>query len=148
LKVILDSDVLIDHFRSGSEAALLAQLADRTQWYLSSVVAMELRSGCRSRRDVRLLDKFFHSFERTGRVVYPSHRIWLRAGIALAELGRRPGVNATRRKNMANDALIALSAASIGAAVVTRNATDFQALARVMPLLWFRGVEEALAAMR
>jgi predicted nucleic acid-binding protein len=147
LKIVLDSDVLIDRFRRGSEAALFAQLADRAQWYLSSVVAMELRAGCRSRSDVRILEKFFRPFERSGRITYPNHALWIRAGAILAGLGRF-GVEPNRRKTMVNDALIAVSAASIGAAVVTRNARDFSVLSRVVPLLWFGGVDEALAAMR
>lgn len=67
--------------------------------------------------------------------------MWVRAGAILANL------EPTKRKAIANDALIAISALSIGAAVVTRNAPDFGQLARFTPLTWFGSVEEALAAV-
>lgn len=83
-------------------------------------------------------------FERTQRVVYPDHRMWVRGGSVLAELSRRHSVEPTKRRMLANHTLIALSAISIGAAVVTFNARDFTLLARVIPLTWFGSVEEAL----
>ncbi len=115
---------------------------------MSSVVAMELRAGCAAKSDVRSLEKFLRPFDRSGRIVYPNHEMWIRAGSVLADLGRRFAVEPSRRRTMSNDTLIALSAVSIGAAVVTRNARDFALLARAIPLIWFGSVEDTLDAMR
>lgn len=108
---------------------------------------MELRVGCRTRADVRLFRKLLAPFERTQRVIYPDHRMWVRAGAILGDIGSLHAIERTKRKTLANDALIALSAVSIGAAVVTSNALDFELLARAIPLTWFGGVNEAMAAM-
>lgn len=147
MKIILDTDVLIGHFRRRTEAILLSRLADRTQWHMSSVVAMELRAGCLSRSDVRSLESFLRPFERTGRTVHPNHAMWVRAGSILADLGSRHAIERTKRRTIANDTLIALSALSIGAAVVTLNARDFSLLAGALPFTWFGDVDEALTAI-
>lgn len=108
---------------------------------MSSVVAMELRAGCRARSDARVLQALLDPFERTGRVVFPDHRMWLRAGSILAQMNIE---DRHRRQSLTNDTLIALSAVSIGACVVTANARDFELLARTIPLTWFGSVGEAL----
>ena len=147
MKIIIDSDILISHFRKGEETALLDQLAKRSLWFMSSVVAMELRAGCRTRAEVRWLQKFFDPFERTQRVVYPNHRTWMRAGSMLADLDTRGRLNRATRQSLVHDTLIALGAVSIGACVVTANRRDFEMLARVCPLTWFGSVPAALAAL-
>jgi predicted nucleic acid-binding protein len=147
LKIIVDSDIFISHIRREDQRVLLEQFARRSTWYMSSVVAMELRVGCRTRADVRLFRKLLAPFERTQRVIYPDHRMWVRAGAILGDIGSLHAIERTKRKTLANDALIALSAVSIGAAVVTSNALDFELLARAIPLTWFGGVNEAMAAM-
>jgi predicted nucleic acid-binding protein len=110
---------------------------------MSSVVAMELRVGCRTAAEERILSRLLDPFERTARVVYPDHRMWVRAGAILAA---SPGDRA-RKPRLLNDCLIALSAVSIGAAVVTANRRDFDALTHFVKLTHFGSVNEALAAI-
>jgi predicted nucleic acid-binding protein len=141
LKIVLDSDIFISHLRQGAEASLLDRLARRSLWYMSSVVAMELRAGCHTPAEARSLQKLLNPFERAQRIVYPDHRAWMRAGAILADL------DPARRQRMVHDALIALSAISIGACVVTSNRRDFEEIARRVPLTFFGGVAEALAAL-
>src|SRR5262249_28759679 len=128
----------------GAEVMLFEKLARRSRWYMSSVVAMELRAGCRTAIEARLLRKLLDSFEGTQRVISPDHRAWVRAGEILADLGQRTQLERTRRQTIVHDVLIALSSVRIGACVVTANAGDFGAIARVLPLIWFGSLEEAL----
>jgi predicted nucleic acid-binding protein len=108
---------------------------------MSSVVAMELRAGCRTPVEVRTLNKILAPFEGTQRLLYPNHRAWVRAGAILADLQ----VDRAKRQSLVHDTLIALSALSIGACVVTVNRRDFEALERILQLTCFGSVEEALA---
>jgi predicted nucleic acid-binding protein len=142
LKIIVDSDIFITHFRLREESVLLAQLSRRSLWYMSSVVAMELRSGCRTPTEVRFLTEFLYPFERTRRVVSPDHRMWIRAGEIVADL---PNADRSRRQRLVHDSLIALSAVSIGACVVTANRRDFETLSAAIPVTFFGSVSDALA---
>jgi predicted nucleic acid-binding protein len=115
---------------------------------MSSVVAMELRAGCRGASEVRILERLLRPFEAARRVIAPDHRACLRAGTALALLGSRLGLAPEKRRALSHDALIAASAVAIGAAVITRNRSDFALLAQCLPLVWFGSLEEFLAAER
>jgi len=145
LKIIFDSDVLIEHFRHRELYPLCAQAVSRSQVYLSSIVAMELRAGCRAPAEVRVLEQFLRPFEVAGRVVSPDHRICLRAGAVLALLGSRCGLAPEKRRAMSHDAMIAASAGSIGAAIITNNRSDFALISRCLPLPWFGTLTEFLA---
>lgn len=142
MKVIFDTDVLIDFFRSGAELESIEGAISRSSIYLSSIVAMELYAGARRRSDRRMLGQFFQPFERAGRLVSPNHALFCRAGGVLAELGSRFGFDAAKRRSLANDLLIALSAVSIGAIVVTNNRRDFAPIADCISLPWFGSARE------
>ncbi len=57
---------------------------------------------------------------------------WQTAGDALNALG---GEDATKGRSFWNDLLIAASCARAGAALVTRNADDFERIRRVIPVV-------------
>ena len=82
---------------------MFAADVDRSDIYMSSIVAMELRAGCRTRSQNRNVDKFLRPFEVAGRVVPPSHSACLKAGATLAELGMRFGFDASRVRRITND---------------------------------------------
>ena len=147
MKLLFDSTVAVDYFRTGEPFTLFRPGVARSQVYLSSVVAMELRMGCRTKVEVRTVEQFLRIFQATGRVVSSNHKVWLRAAVILADLGVQHGLNLQRRRRMGNDALIAASAADVGAAVITKNDADFALIARCVPLVWFRSIEGFLGAV-
>ena len=136
--------MLIEHFRQGREWDLTAKFLDKTLLYMSSVVAMELYAGCRTTRETRLVDRFMRPYERTGRVVHPDYRAWLRVGAALVKLRDVFHCELVKRRALANDLLIAMTAVQIGAVVVTNNTDDFRLIQKVTPLRWAGTVQDAI----
>jgi predicted nucleic acid-binding protein len=55
------------------------------------------------------------------------------AGEVLRQLQESPGYTVASAHSLANDVLIALSARSIGAVVITQNERDFTAIQRIRP---------------
>jgi predicted nucleic acid-binding protein len=96
----------------------------RPQFFMSSVVAMELFAGCRTKRQQSDLKSFLKPFEKAKRIITPDHSSFLEAGMLLARLGAQ-GVDLVRRRQLVNDILIALTAARAGAVVIASNAQDF-----------------------
>lgn len=63
----------------------------------------------------------------------PTEQQWLKAGEILNRLRRREHYEAAKLRDLAFDVLIALSARSIGASVITTNHADFLAIQRELP---------------
>jgi predicted nucleic acid-binding protein len=101
---------------------------------MSAVVMMELAAGARSARDRRSLRTLFSAFRRAGRILLPTAAIFEEAGEVLRRLRER-GHNMRGVHSLSNDVLIALSARSIGAVVITQNRTDFEAIRAIRPFL-------------
>ena len=122
-KLVIDTNIWIDWFRRGvHEELLLGQGAVK---YLSSIVLMELYAGAHRSADQRRLDRFVRAFEGTRRIITPSMDNYRLAGQVLAMLSRRHGFEARKMTGLSHDVLIALTARSIGATVVTANRRDF-----------------------
>ena len=130
-RVVIDSNVYVDWINRGGHEGVLFQR--ETVKYLSAVVLMELRAGAFSQRDRRFLRRLETAFERAGRVLTPSRAVFAQAGNALRRLQADRGYNIGASHSIANDVLIALSARSIGALVVTQNERDYRAIQAVRP---------------
>ena len=130
-RVVIDTNVYIDWLNRGRHEELLFQRD--TIKYLSAVVMMELRAGACSQRDRRLLQRLEVAFERAGRILTPSRGVFSEAGDALRRLQADRGHDIGASHSIANDVLIALSARSIGATVVTQNGRDYRAIQAVRP---------------
>jgi predicted nucleic acid-binding protein len=130
-RVVIDTNVYVDWINRGYHEEVLFQR--ETVKYLSAIVLMELRAGAFSRRDRRLLQRLEAAFERAGRVLLPSRTVFAEAGEALRRLQADRGYNIRASHSIVNDVLIALSARSIGAMVVTQNERDYRAIQAVRP---------------
>ena len=130
-RVVIDTNVYVDWINSGRHEEVLFER--ETVKYLSAVVLMELRAGAFSERDRRLLQRLQTAFERAGRVLTPSRSVFAEAGDALRQLQADRGYKIGASHSIANDVLIALSARSIGASVVTQNGRDYRAIRAVRP---------------
>ena len=101
--------------------------------HLSALVLMELRAGAFALRDRRLVQRVESSFAKAGRILVPSQTVFVEAGDALRRLQESRGFRLETSHSIVNDVLIALSARSIGATVVTQNEGDYRAIQAVRP---------------
>jgi len=86
---------------------------------------MELSAGASAELDRKRLRGIMASFAKTGRILLPSVVVYEEAGNVLRRLQASRGYNLTGANSLVNDVLIALSARSIGATVITQNERDF-----------------------
>jgi len=98
--------------------------------YMSAVVRMELRAGAKLLPARRAVDQLVPAYGKADRMLVPTGEVYDDAGRVLRRL-RNTG-REVRRASLVNDVLVALSARSIGATVVTM-AADFNAIADIVP---------------
>lgn len=133
---MFDTSVYIAILRDARFAGLFRERyrRDVPRTHMCSVVVEELLAGARTAHHRRLAAALSEPFERARRIVVPTRRVWKDAGTILATLWNRlPAFRSRVARGLVNDALIALSARSIGAAVVTRNEKDFCLIREVRP---------------
>ncbi len=137
---LFDSSVYISGIRRGNKAVLAQRrLSPDTLLWLSSVVLEELYAGATGQiRDS--VERLEHDFERARRILVPNLSDWTHTGQVLARMAAQYGYEKIGQGRLTNDALIAMSAARIGARVITINERDFRKLAEFRPFQWEAGV--------
>jgi predicted nucleic acid-binding protein len=130
-RVVIDTNLYIDWLNAGRHEGVLFE-RDAVK-FLSAVVMLELYAGAFSPRDRRVVRGVVAAFERADRILVPSGAVYEDAGHVLRGLQRLRGYQVATSSSVVNDVLIALSARSIGASVVTSNARDFAAIREVRP---------------
>lgn len=130
-RLVIDTNIYIDWFNAGRHEDILFQ-RDSVK-HLSAVVLMELRAGAFTLGDRRLVQRVESAFTRAGRILVPSRAVFVEAGNALRRLQANRGFRLETSHSIVNDVLIALSARSIGATVVTRNEGHYRAIQAVRP---------------
>ena len=126
-KVIIDTNLYIGWLNQGLHEDVM--LGPGLVRYLSAVVQMELRVGATMLPARRALDQLVRAYRAGGRIITPDAETFDQAGRALQrlrEIGRE-----VRRASLVNDVLIALSARSIGAALLTAD-EDYQVMRAVV----------------
>jgi predicted nucleic acid-binding protein len=130
-RVVIDTNVYIDWLNEGQHEAVLFQR--NVVKYLSAVVLMELSAGAFSVRDRRLVREVISAFAKVDRILVPTVTIYEDAGDVLRRLQEYRGYTVASAHGLVNDVLIALSARSIGATVITQNERDFVAIQTIRP---------------
>jgi predicted nucleic acid-binding protein len=125
---VLDTNIYVGHWERSLYDDELALVRQKFIVRFSSVVLSELRRGARTKAALQQV----HGLHRVAASVQwaPSAFDWWEAGRLVSEIGDARGWEASKRREFQNDALIALTARSHGATVVTANRTDFELLAR------------------
>ena len=122
--VIFDTSVLVDQLRTGRHSARIATVAGLIR--MSSVVLAELWRGVRTAGERKIVE----SLQRNHPLLTPTRNHWIESGQILSRLRAGAGANAARLRDLHFDVLIALTARSCGARLITSNGADFQLIRR------------------
>ncbi|MEO8185163.1 MAG: hypothetical protein ABI895_40670 [Deltaproteobacteria bacterium] len=128
---LIDSSVYVDLWTGVLPLAGLDPVRQGLIVRHSAVVLSELQRGARTRKAIRAVQ----SLKRIAVSPWvPSADEWWKAGRLVKEIGDEQDWEIGKRREFQNDALIALSARTRGAVVITRNRQDFTLLSRRLQL--------------
>lgn len=133
VKVLLDTCVYIPFLNRGISIPSLENTQGMPLLYMSAVVMEELYAGAYDRFTIRLLDKIFHAFDRTNRLIIPNKVDWQEAGKVIARIGRMGRLPKQTLVRLTHDTLIALAVKRVGAVLYTKNIKDFQKIQAHVP---------------
>ena len=122
--VIFDSSIIIDDLRSPRHRERLHSVIGAVR--MSSVVLAELWRGAQTRAD----HKFLSALARNHPVLTPTRNNWLESGEILAKIGADHRFEPHKLRDLHFDVLIALTARSHGARLITTNRKDFELISR------------------
>lgn len=118
--VLFDSSVLIDQIRTNRHLNRIRQVKGLVRQ--SSVVLAELWRGASSRIDQKAIE----ALETGSPILTPTANNWLESGHLLAEIRSGRGFGPEKLRDLHFDVLIALTARSHGARLITSNRADFE----------------------
>lgn len=117
---ILDTSVLLDHWRTNRHALRLANLGIVLR--NCSVVLAELWRGATTPEERATL----RSLEKNQAVLTPTANNWIESGHLLAKIRNDKGFEPRKLRDLHFDVLIALTARTRGARLITSNRADFE----------------------
>ena len=123
---VADTSVYIENFRTGRFTLQIVR--SDFVFRCSSVVLHELRRGARSVLERRFVEDLW----KRSKVLTPTERHWMQAAEVLNVMRRREHLDIHKVRELAFDVLIALSARSIGATLVTCDKADFETIRRYL----------------
>ncbi len=118
--LIFDTSVLVDHLRTGRHQVRIDAVAGLVR--MSSVVLAELWRGASERQERELLK----ALARNQPLLTPTEKNWVDSGQILGRIRADLGLEATKLRDLHFDVLIALTARSYGARLITSNPGDFE----------------------
>jgi len=121
---VLDSSVIIDDLRTPRHRQRIQSLVGVIR--TSSVVLAELWRGAATASD----RKFLKALARNHPILTPTQQNWLESGEILSSIREDHGFAPNKLRDLHFDVLIALTARSHGARLITTNRTDFELINR------------------
>jgi predicted nucleic acid-binding protein len=121
--VILDTSILIGYLRTGQHQDRINSLAGILR--NSAVVLAELWRGASKPAE----RAYLRTLEKNLPVLVPSKQNWLDSGELLSQMRLDRGFTPEKLRNLHFDVLIALTARSHGARLVTSDRSDFELIA-------------------
>lgn len=118
--IIFDTSVLVEDLRTGGHQQRMESVSGLIR--TSAVVLAELWRGARKPAD----REFLRALQRNHPVLSPTAGNWLEAGQWLAKIGADKGLTGEKLRDLHFDVLIALTARSHGARLITSNRADFE----------------------
>lgn len=118
--VIFDTSVLVDELRTGRHRQRIESVQGLVR--TSSVVLAELWRGA-----VGAAERgFLRSLSRNHPILIPTEKNWLESGEMLARIRADHGFAPAKLRDLHFNVLIALTARSCGARLITANRVDFE----------------------
>lgn len=118
--IIFDTSIFIDHLRTGCHRERIDTISGLIR--TSSVVLAELLRGA-----TKLAEMFFlKELEKNHSVLTPTEKNWLESGQILAKMRADKGFSPEKLRDLHFDVLIALTARTYGARLITSNRGDFE----------------------
>jgi predicted nucleic acid-binding protein len=118
--LILDTSVFVGHLRTGRHQQRIESLSGLVR--TSAVVLAELwRSASKPAER-----EFLRALERNHPILTPTEKNWLDSGRILGEIYADKGFAPDKLRSLHFDVLIALTARSYGALLITSDRSDFE----------------------
>jgi predicted nucleic acid-binding protein len=122
--IIFDTSVLVDDLRTGRHRQRMENVSGLIR--SSAVVLAELWRGAVTPAD----REFLRALGKNHPVLTPTEGNWLESGQILARLRAERGYTSDKLRDLHFDMLIALTARSHGARLITSNRENFEAICR------------------
>jgi predicted nucleic acid-binding protein len=122
--VIFDTSVLVGEARTGRHRKKIESVDGLVR--MSSVVLAELLCGVTGPAE----HKFLRNLARNHPILTPTQENWLESGEILAKIRAGQGFEPHKLRDLHFDVLIALTARSHGARLITTNRADFELISR------------------
>ena len=126
--VIFDTSVLVDEVRTGLHRKRIESVNGRVR--VSSVVLAEFLRGVSAPAE----HKFLRTLARNHPILTPTQNNWLESGEILAKIRADQGFEPHKLRDLHFDVLIALTARSHGACLITTNRADFELINGYRPI--------------
>jgi len=121
--VIFDTSIFIDHLRTARYKQRIESVSGLIR--NSAVVLAELWRGATKPAE----RKFLQALEGNHPILTPTQRNWLESGQILSKIRVDSGCTPDKLRNLHFDVLIALTARSHGARLITSDRSDFEMIA-------------------
>jgi predicted nucleic acid-binding protein len=121
---VIDTSIWVDRLRAAEHEERWNALTVRLR--NSAVVLAELWRGAQTTRERNLVAQI----ERNHPVLVPTLQHWTESGRLLRQMKQDLGFEVPKLRNLHFDVLIALSARSVGARLITSNRRDFELINR------------------
>src|SRR5215467_4377814 len=118
--IIFDTSVLIDNLRTGCHQTRIDSVTGLIR--TSAVVLAELWRGASKPQE----HTFLEALARNHPILTPTEKNWLESGQILGRIYTHKGFGPDKLRDLHFDVLIALTARSHGARVITSNRVDFE----------------------
>jgi predicted nucleic acid-binding protein len=121
--VVFDTSIFIDHLRTGCHQQRIAETTGLVR--NSAVVLAELSRGATKAAE----QEFVERLARNHPILTPTENHWLESGRLLSKIRVEKGFHGEKPRDLHFDLLIALTARSAGARLVTSDRADFELIA-------------------
>jgi len=122
--ILFDTSIFIDDLRTGRHRERIESVSGPVR--TSSVVLAELWRGARKQAE----REFLRALQRNHPILTPTAGNWLESGQLLGKMHAEKGLTAEKHRDLHFDVLIALTARSHGARLITSNRADFEMIHR------------------